>query len=339
MSNKTSTAIEVENSKHVGCTCHAKSINDDDDEISLVEIVKIIWKYRLHLLLFVACFFALTCVYLIKTPDLYKAEAIIMPLQGRSTIALPSNLLGIEGLKEMIGENMPGMLEAPNSSKIRSLLTSRRLNLMLVEKFDLLPVLFEEKWDKSKQRWYGETDQASPIRGIWTSIKRFLGANSVSFNPMPTPLDGSEFLQKKIVAQNIRKENLLKIEFEDRDPNFALTMVTRYIDALDEYLRFEAITRANDSKNYIDTLLQAQTGNQTKKRLEELSLAFAEQELYAKMKSSFLFEVVDAPILPEKPFAPKRMAILALSILASLFAGILLIFITEALKKNFKSSL
>lgn len=308
------------------------SVSVEDDEISLIDLFRVVWRRKTYISAFVCLSLLGVSIYLFSTPDIYKAEAIIMPLQGRNTIALPSNLLGIEGLKEMIGENMPGMLEAPNSSKIRTLLTSRRLNLMLVEKFDLLPILFTEKWDKTKLRWHGEENQNKYADAVIQGSKKLVGASHDFLMAMPSPLDGAELLRSKISVKTIKSSNLLTIEFEDRDPNFATLMISRYIEALDEYLRFEAISRANDSRNYISTLLQAQSHDQTKKRLEELSLAFAEQELYAKMKSSFLFEVVDPPILPEKPIKPKRPIILMLTVFASLFIAILSSFAFESIK-------
>jgi len=126
------------------------------------------------------------------------------------------------------------------------------LNLLLVEKFDLLPILFAEQWDKSKQRWYGEENRNKYIDAVLRISKKFFGTRQI-LPVAPSPLDGSELLQQKIsVTTNKRNNNLIIIEFEDSDPSFTLVMMNRYIEALDEYLRSEAITRANDSKNYIN---------------------------------------------------------------------------------------
>ena len=315
----------------VRCRCHDNVIVEDA-EISLVDLARVIWQRKAYIFAIVALSIFGASFYLLSTPDIFKTEAVILPLQGRNTISLPSNLLGIEGLKEMIGESMPGMLEAPNSSKIRSILTSRRLNLLLVEKFDLLPILFADQWDKSRQRWRGEENNNKYFGALIHGSEKLFGANLDSLIKPPSPLDGSQLLQQKIsVTTNKKNSNLVVIEFEDTDPGFAFLMTTRYIEALDDYLRSEAITRANDSKNYISVLKQAQPNEQTMKRLEELSLAFAEQELFAKMKSSFLFEVIDPPIQPERPFKPKRSQILVLTILASLLFGTLLAFAVEAI--------
>ena len=254
-----------EHKESVQCPCH-QSVRVEDDEISLLDLVRVIWKRKAYILATVALSFLGASLYLFSTPDIFKAEAVILPLQGRNTIALPSNLLGIEGLKEMIGESMPGMLEAPNSSKIRSILTSRRLNLLLVEKFDLLPILFAGQWDKSKQRWRGEENNNNYFSALIHGSEKLFGANLDSLIKPPSPLDGSQLLQLKIsVTANKKNSNLIVVEFEDSDPGFAFLMTTRYIEALDEYLRSEAITRANDSKNYISILKQAQPNDQTTK--------------------------------------------------------------------------
>jgi uncharacterized protein involved in exopolysaccharide biosynthesis len=80
--------------------------------------------------------------------------------------------------------------------------------------------------------------------------------------------------------------------------------------------------------------MQAQQDEVIRKRFGELILAFSEQELYAKMKSSFLFEVIDPPILPEKAIKPKGPLILMMTFLASLMVGILIAFIIEAIRNS-----
>jgi len=317
------------NTKHNALACtNCQNTIVEVDEISLIELFFTILKYKFHVLIIVGLSLSVAIIYLLVTPKIFKAESIIIPLQGRSSIALPSNLMGLTGLKEMIGETMPGLVEAPNSVKIRSILSGRRLNLMLVEKFDLLPILYSDQWDKTKQNWINQNQQTNIISKI---ANKLFG---MTFKE-PTPLMGSELLQTKIsVTINNKNSNILTIEFFDKDPNFSVTMINRYLEALDEYLRLEAINRANESRSYINTLMQAQQDDVIRKRFSELIVAFSEQELYAKMKSSFLFEVIDPPILPEKAIKPNGLLILALTFFASLTFGIFAIFIIEAIKNS-----
>lgn len=315
------------------CRRFCNQNNDEsEDEISLFDLVEVIYRQKKIITMGVATALLIAIIWLFLTPNTYTAEATIMPLQGRNTIALPSNLMGIQGLKEMIGESMPGMLEAPNSQKIRSVLTGRRLNLMLVERYDLLPVLFADDWDKTKQRWFGDERRTGLMAWMLRVSEPVLGQPLNWLVKGPSALDGSAILQRKVSVITVKGDGALKIEFSDKDPQFAAIMVSRYLEALDETLRSEAITRASDSRSYVETLKQTQASDQAKKRLDELSLAFAEQEMYAKMKPTFLFEVLDPSLVPERPSRPKRLLIVVLAALASFFACVLMVFMLEAIK-------
>lgn len=116
----------------------------------------------------------------------------------------------------------------------------------------------------------------------------------------------------------------ISISFEDKDPEFAVAMINRYLNELDNYLRSEAINRAMDNRRYLTTLMKAQTDKDIKERLNALVLSQMEQAMYAETKSAFLYEVVDPPVLPKYPSKPNRPLTLILAFVVALMAGFMI---------------
>jgi hypothetical protein len=52
----------------------------------------------------------------------------------------------------MLSANLPAVFHDPNTTTIRAVLQSRSFNIYIVEKYNLLPKLFEDLWNKNEKK-------------------------------------------------------------------------------------------------------------------------------------------------------------------------------------------
>jgi uncharacterized protein involved in exopolysaccharide biosynthesis len=230
-------------------------------------------------------------------PEVYKAEATIRA-SGQSTLV------------------------------IKTYLESGRFKRKLAQKYDLLPVLYEDLWDTEKGQWKVKDKDKLPTVDKAIADKRF----SISVN-------------------QDRRTKLITVSWEGKDPQFCQIMVKRIIAGLKDYLNNEYISDAQLQIEAIEQELKAlekqvelwaQKGNLDRAGVPDLDLL--KLYVYAGFKERFSelkvadalarkFEVVDEPVFPHKPYKPKRKLIVAVSFVTSLFLAVFLVFFFQFVQK------
>jgi hypothetical protein len=317
------------------------SAGNPDSYAPFSHFIEVIWRRKWLFSIGVFCCFLGTICYLTTITDIYVAEAQILPLRGRGSVPILLPILGVDILKDIVEASLPATLNSPSTDKIRAILGSRHFNILLVEKYDLLPMLYSKYWDKENRSWTRlENYKSEPLSGILS----IFGKTRPSLDYPPSLVAGAELLRKKLRVSPFPRDSQIQshwilVTFEDEDPQFAVEMLARYLAELDCYLRSEAISRATDNQKHLNSLIMAQTDPDLKERLRILLLAQAEQAMYASGSSAFLFDVVDPPILPEKPAKPNRNGILLLGLFVSLVFPVGLVCFVEYLinlKRNLR---
>ena len=107
--------------------------------------------------------------------------------------------------------------------KFEVVLKSRELARRVVEKYKLMPELFEEQWDPLKKQW--------------------------KENPAPTIQDAYKILMEMLSISREQNSDVLSVKFDHEDPNFAKIMVDNYLAELSESLREDTLEDAEENKN------------------------------------------------------------------------------------------
>src|SRR3972149_78644 len=98
--------------------------------------------------------------------DRFLAKAVISPVkEGGGASA------GLSVLVQQL-ESVPGMsLSSPSSApEILALLNSNMLRKKVIERYDLLPVIFSERWDSEKKNW-AEQEEKPTLHAPLTAQK------------------------------------------------------------------------------------------------------------------------------------------------------------------------
>jgi uncharacterized protein involved in exopolysaccharide biosynthesis len=277
-------------------------MDEKNQRKNLLDYLNVLLR-RKGLIFFVAIIAGLAALIVTLTmPDVYRSEATIIPRprdeDSGAKISPLQDLVGVAG--EIVRFGSRGDVD-----KIEIVLKSRELTRRVVERYDLMPDLFEEQWD--------------PLMNGWKE------------GPAPTFQDAFDLLFGMIGVRRQSGTDILTVAFEHEDPRFAKIMVANYLAELSESLREETLEEAAQNKRFLEEQLDATSDILLKEKLWILLSKEIEKEIFLKAQRYHGFIVLDPPIAPDpnKKVRPNRPLIFILSVVSALLVAILLAALLE----------
>ena len=280
-------------------------MNGNNQRKNLLDRLAVLFKHKILILLALLMSGLGSMIVTLMMPNIYRSEATIIPRprdeDSAARISSLQDFVGIAG--EIVRFGARGDVD-----KFEVVLKSRELTRRVVERYDLLPDLFEEQWD--------------PLINGWKE------------NPAPTLQDAYDLLMGMLKVSRQRSTDILTVAFEHEDPRFAKILVANYLAELSESLREETLEEAAENKRFLEEQLEATSDILLKEKLWILLSKEIEKGIVLKAQRYHSFIVLDPPVAsdPNKSVKPNRPLISILSMLAALIAAILLVVIVEYIK-------
>jgi len=284
----------------------------EEDEINLLDYFIVLLKHKWLIFGIVFAIGVAAVIISLMLPTIYRSEATIIPRQQEKS-ATSSALSALGALGGMAGE-MVGLGGGGDVEKFEVVLNSRELSRRVVEKYELMPELFEEQWDPLKKEWRE--------------------------NPAPTIQDAYKLITGSMLnISRDRNSDVITIKFDNEDPRFAKIMADHYLTELSESLREDTLEDAEENKRFLQEQLDLISDVLLKVKISELLASQIEKETFARAQKYFSFIVLDPPIASDldKKVKPKRALICILSVTVAGFFAIFLAFFVEYIH-NVKSS-
>jgi uncharacterized protein involved in exopolysaccharide biosynthesis len=276
----------------------------EEEEINLLDYVIVLLKYKWLIFGIVFVTGVAAVMISLMLPNIYRSEAAIMPRQQEKSAA-SSALSALGGLGGMAGE-LVGLGGGGDVDKFEVVLKSRELARRVVEKYKLMPELFEDDWDPLKKDWRE--------------------------NPAPTTQDAyGLIIQEMLTVSRDRTTDVLTIKFDHEDPRFAKIMAEHYLTELSESLREDTLEDAGENKRFLKQQLEITSDVLLKVKISELLSKEIEKETFARAQKYYSFIVLDPPVAPDldKKVKPKRGLICILSVTVAGFFAIFLAFVLQ----------
>jgi uncharacterized protein involved in exopolysaccharide biosynthesis len=277
----------------------------DEDEIDLLELIRTLlqaWKSIVGITILST---GLAVAYAFYVPESFKAETLLAPAQEESS-STSSALSQFGGLAAMAGITIPS---SSNVERVLATLESREFLKKFISSRNLLPIIFEENWDKSSESWI-EIEGQEEI----------------------TPEDGIIPLQGAIEVDK-DKSGLITLSISWADPEVAAQWANDLVQQLNEQLREQAITDSQKRVGYLEKELAKTTLQDMRAVLYNLLESEKQKAMLANVNEDFALEVIDPAVAPEIREKPKRKLIVALGGVCGGFLGIFAVFFAQFLQK------
>lgn len=307
-------------------------VAENEDEIDLMELARTIWKGK-KLIIWIAVIVTLaTVVYSLSLANIYTAQAVLKPVSSKDGGGRLSSLASqFGGLANMAGIGMPG---AASSTELVSLLKSNVLKKNMIEKYNLLPILFPKQWDEEKKAWKKTSGGFSLNPLALISKIKPAQPNTPKKEPgAPDMWDGIRALDAYVSTNYNLKEDVITITVNYHNPDMAARIANYFIASLNDHMSSEAKRAAITNREYLEKQLRETNDLIVQQKIYNLIAEKIETMMMAEVKEGFAFKVLDPPMAPDQKSKPKRAQMVFVAFIVSLFFAVFVVFFREYVKK------
>jgi capsular polysaccharide biosynthesis protein len=228
-------------------------------------------------------------------PKTYQAGAVISPLSensGGQLSGIGSSLGQLAGLA-----SLAGISTGADSKKAESLavLQSEALTEKYIRDNDLLPILFQDKWDSSTAKW--KVSDPGKVPTVWK---------------------GNEFFRDHVrLVVTSPKTSIVTLSISWRDPYLAAKWANDLVDVANDYLRLNAIKQSERNIAYLTEQASKTDAVGVKQAIYQILQAEINKAMLARGSEEYAFRVLDRAVPPERPSSPRK----SLWLLGGLVAG------------------
>lgn len=261
----------------------------DPADLSAIDMIRIILRHRKLILATIVIGTLTTGLVGILTPNHFTAKATILPIEKQNNAnfsALLSSMGGgLGALASQAGISSQGI-----SDRLITIVQSRTITEKVINQNNLLPILFESRWDKKNKQWK---------RG-------FFGQGSAE---PPLLDDALAKMTESLKVGKAKKGDAISIAFESNDPKLSATIVNSYLAQLDTYLKNNVLTTAKKNRILteeqlgitrvkLDNLERQMMNFQKNNKVVSLSgQAEASVQAHADLKSKLIASEIELNIL------------------------------------------
>jgi uncharacterized protein involved in exopolysaccharide biosynthesis len=250
--------------------------------------------------------FLLTTVFVFMLPNIYRAEALVAPIDKDSVGGLSALAGEYGGLASLVGINL-GDQSVDKTALGLEILKSRKFVTEFIERHQaLVPLLATEGIDRKTGELIIDRGVYDPDSDAW--VREF---DSSTGNGPSMQYAYQEFTEMLSVTQD-KVTGFVTIAFEHRSPVVAMQWVNWLIKDLNETMMRQDVQEAEQAIAY----LSEQIENTSLAGLKSVFYNLIEEQtktvLLAKVSEEYLFKTVDPAVVPEWPTKPRRLLIIVL---------------------------
>ena len=298
---------------------------NNNDKILLVDYWRVIMKRRKMIGTIVLAVIILTIIISLFMKNIYGAKAIIIPISPKDS---GGGIIASGIMQQVVGLPGIGLPDSSSSAEIVTLLNSNILREKIITQYNILPVLFSDRWDKNsknwkKRAWYNPLALISSLICLIEPVDK----NGIQkIEGIPDIWDGLRKLDHMVKINNNAKDRTITILVEFDDPVMAANIAGYFLVALNDHMSSEAKRVALTTRKYLEEQLSQTADPFIKQKIYNLIAQQIETSMMAEVKENFAFKVIDPPKAPDRKLKPQRVKMVFLSLLASLLIGLAIAF-------------
>lgn len=281
-----------------------------DSEINLHDVVAVLWTKGWFILLaaFVVAVAGGGAAFLVDKQ--YTAVVIVSPVSGSSTSGA---LSAVSSLAAQFGglTALAGLSSSTDSKKSETIavLQSEALTERYIRDNDLLPVLYEDKWDKEHKKWKVSDDKKVPT---------FWKANNL-------------FKKRIRTVTTDVKTGLVTLNIKWKDPHLAAEWANGIVQLANNYMRDQAIRETERNIAYLNEQSSKTDIIGVRQAIYSLLQNEINKQMLARGNAEFAVKIIDPAFVPETPSSPTKVLWALVGAIGGMFVSI-----TVVLFRNFR---
>lgn len=298
-----------------------------DDGVTLLEIIKTLYKEKYKIAIFTAVFSLLTILYVLSVPNIYKSAALLAPVEDNNLNSMGgySNIAAIAGIS------------LPKDSGNKSIEALERIQSYEFFSTTFLPTIKLQNL-MAVSSWNSQSAELNYDSGLYNSQEKKW---TISQGISNKPTQQSAFrIYKDII--NISKANetgFITLSIEHQSPLIAQQWVEKIYTQINMNMREESKSNVTKRIQFLNKQLIKTNYAEIKNALSELVKDQTQILMLAEANEEYVFKVIDSPIVPELKKGPNRALLCILGFLSGMLLSSLYFLMRLFLRKADKISL
>lgn len=287
---------------------------EDFSENFIPKLIFVIKKRKISLIVGAALGFIVGAAFFALTPEKYEAEAVILPVSGRTTSGIDFEAFGTSSLLEIMSSGKIPSANSEVKNLITSHLASYQLHNQILMDHDLTGRLVE----KSGLKYTAEDYQ----KATYELMKLF----QLSYFRTGWGTHAELF--------RLIDHNAFKVKLVWENPEEAASILRSYLTRLNQNLKAKEIKRLNSIISYLNKIFPSFETESRKQSMDHMILSLYEKIAFVQSSPNCFFQIID-PVYPKyKPLrGPEYLYLFSFPILI-FFILIFFFYILEGPKKS-----
>jgi uncharacterized protein involved in exopolysaccharide biosynthesis len=270
----------------------------DKGEFSPQELFEILWRGKWPILsVTIVCTLA-AAVAARVLPKKYDASILVAPVSSPSGGA---QFGGISSFASQLGglASLAGLSAGGDSKKSESIavLQSEALTEKYIQTNNLLPELYQSKWDPKKMQWTEKDPKKIPT--LWMA---------------------NQFFKKNVRAITTdAKTGLVTLTISWTSPATAAKWANGLVKMTNDSLRDKALIESERNIAYLNAEAAKTTLVQAQQAIFAILQTEIDKAMLARGSEEYAFKILDPATAPEKPSSPRLLTWLFVGMFGSLF--------------------
>jgi uncharacterized protein involved in exopolysaccharide biosynthesis len=297
-------------------------MTESDQEISLTDLTAALMRRKRVVFTYTACVFLVALLYAIFATPQYSGVIVVQPQSDQPGGALAQLAGQLGSVSSMVGLGM-GHAEDRENNYLATL-TSHELALKFIDEYHVAPLLFPRRWDGKTQSWKLLHPGPLARAKLWISRAIARISHDQGWRPpsnVPTTWQLLDSFHAILEVKKKEDAGVVLVTIRYPDPQIAADWANEYVALANSLIRARVVSESDAALSYLAQVAQQTSVTEVKNSTYLLIQRHLEEQIEAKSKSDYAFQVVDPAIVPGAPSSPKRKLVVLGAILVGLILG------------------
>ncbi|MDB4157085.1 Wzz/FepE/Etk N-terminal domain-containing protein [Gammaproteobacteria bacterium] len=295
------------------------NINYSDENIDLKQLFFAVWKKKFFIGTFTLVSVILSAIIALNLPNTYTSKALLAPATTEDSLS--SKLGNLSSFGNIAGFSLPSGSASKSQEAIERIKSFEFFSTYFLPNIKLENIMASKKWDSRKNILIYDNDLFDSNSKKWV--------RNISFPQKKVPSSQEAFkkYKEKVSVTEDTKTGFVVISIDHHSPFIAKNWIDIIIYQINESMRNIDAEKAEKSINYLNETASTNKIQSIKEVISKLLEDQIQTLMLTSSNESYIFKVIDSPVVSEENSKPNRPLILIFSTFLSIFISSFIVLI------------
>ncbi|ETJ48440.1 Wzz/FepE/Etk N-terminal domain-containing protein [Pseudoalteromonas agarivorans] len=289
------------------------------DTLELNEVVIALWQGKWFIAGLSGSILLLSLLYAIYQPNVYRSEALIIPVKQDSSNSISSQF---GGLASLAGINIGGGSSGDKVQLALEIMRSRKFVAEFIHKYKILPELMAVKgWDSGTGNLLYDKELYDEKNRSW------LREVSPPLKAEPSEQEAYKRFSKIFRVEQDETTGLVRVSIDYYSALIAQKWVSKIIFEINNEMKKRDVNEAIKSQKFLTEQLNSTKVADMRSVLYNLYEEQAKTIMFANVRDEYIFKTIDPAFAPEEKESPRRALICILGAIGGFLISIFLVLV------------